>query len=145
MKGFTEKRFVEPVEVGPYEKERLFGLVREILSSRNDKIILAYVHGSFIKSKSFRDIDVGLFVEGKGDFYLESDISVELTSALGFEVEARIINDATVAFQMAVIRDGIPLFCRDEAKRVDFTENISKRYREYVHFRNFFLEVDGVR
>jgi len=145
MKGFTEKRFFEPVEVGHYEKERLLGFIREILSSRNDKIIFAYVHGSFIKSKTFRDIDVGLFVEGKGDFYLESDISAELTAAVGFEVEVKVLNDAPVPFQMAVLRDGILLFSRDEMRRGAFIEKTGRLYMEYSHFRNIFLEIDGVR
>lgn len=145
MKGITEKRFFEPVEVGPHEKERLIGIIREILFSGNDKINFAYVHGSFIKSKRFRDIDIALFVEGESDFYLESDISAELTAAVGYEVEARIINDAPVVVQMAVVRDGLLLFCRDERRRIDFVENVGKRYREYIHFRNIFLEVDGVR
>ncbi|MEW6376149.1 MAG: nucleotidyltransferase domain-containing protein [Thermodesulfobacteriota bacterium] len=145
MKDFTEKRFFEPLEVGPYEKERVLGFIKEILSSRNDKIIFAYVHGSFIKSKSFRDIDVGLFVEGKSTFYLESDLSAELSAAVGLEVEVKAINDAPIAFQMAVLRDGVLLFSKNEMKRADFIENVGKRYREYSHFRNIFLEIDGVR
>jgi len=120
------------------DKEGLLVRIKELLSSMSN-IIFAYVHGSFIKSKSFRDIDIALFIEGQSSFYLESDISAELASATGFEVEVKVINDAPVAFQMAVLRDGVLLFSRNEVKRTDFIEDVVRRYIEYTHFRNIFF------
>lgn len=145
MERFKEKRFFEPVEIDPNKKEKVLGFITEMLSSEDHKIIFAYAHGSFVTSKSFRDIDIALFIEGGGSFTLESDLSAKLTAAVGYDVEVKTINDAPVAFQTAVIRDGLLLFCRDEAQRVNFIERVGRRYREYIHFRNLFLEVDGVR
>ena len=144
MAAVTEKRFRQPVELDSDRKERLVRLLRDRLSSL-PVILFAYVHGSFVKSKAARDIDLALFVKGKGGLFFESDLSAELGKACSFEVEARVINDAHVSFQMAVLRDGILLFSRDEVKRTDFIEDVGRRYREYAHFRNVFLGVDGVR
>ena len=72
-------------------------------------------------------------------------MSAELTSATGFEVEVKVINDAPVAFQMTVLMDGVLLFSRNEVKRTDFIEDVGRRYIEYAHFRNIFLGEDGVR
>lgn len=144
MRGIREKRFVEPIVIDPDRKKKLLDLITDILSKDN-KIVFAYAHGSFVKSNRFRDIDIALFVEGEGGFFFESDLSAKLTHAVGYEVEARTINDAPVAFQTAVIRDGLLLFSKNEVKRADFIERVGKHYREYNHFRNLFLEIEGVR
>jgi predicted nucleotidyltransferase len=144
MEAFTEKRFLKPMEIDLDAKNKIISVIRDILFSI-DPILFAYIHGSFIKSPSFRDIDIAVFMEDKTDFFFESDLSFRLTSALGLPVELKAINEAPVPFQMAVIRDGVLLFCRDEIRRADFIESVGKRYREYAHFRNIFLGIDGVR
>jgi len=144
METFTEKRFFKPMEVDLDTKNRVIGVIKDILFSI-DTILIAYIHGSFIKSPTFRDIDIAVFMEGKTNFIFESDLSFRLTSAVGFPVELKVVNVAPVPFQMAVIRDGVLLFCRDEIRRADFIESVGRRYREYAHFRNIFLRIDGVR
>lgn len=144
MKRFTEKRFLYPQELEHEAKGRLIAQIREYMLPIED-IRFTYVHGSFIKSKKFRDIDIAIFVINKKDFYFESDLSAELSSITGFNTEVKIINEAPVAFQMAVLRDGVLLFSRDENQRTDFIEAVGSRYKEYAHFRNIFLGVDGVR
>ncbi|MBI4584897.1 MAG: nucleotidyltransferase domain-containing protein [Planctomycetes bacterium] len=119
-------------------------ILREELN-RQPEIVFAYAHGSFVKEEKFRDLDVGIYLhETQGIFY-ESDLSYRLTRRLGVEVEVREIQEAPLAFQMAVLRDGKLLFSRDEELRTDFIERVSKRYPEYAHFRNLFLGIEGVR
>jgi len=144
MGGIIEKRFLKPVEVEQDTKNKLIQVLKEILLSI-DAILFAYAHGSFIKAQSFRDIDIAVFMEGQTNFFFESDLSAQLTQAAKFVVEAKVINKAPVPFQMAVIRDGVLLFCRDEIRRADFIEKVGKLYREYAHFRNMFLGIEGVR
>ena len=139
MSPFTEKRFLPKLNVKPEEREQLIKKITDRLLLKKD-IVFAYIHGSFLTSESFRDIDIGIFVSTAKDFIFESDISYELSSALGYEVEVRIINNAPAAFQMSVLRDGKVLFSRDEALRSDFIENVGRKYRDYAHFRNIFME-----
>jgi hypothetical protein len=144
MAAVTEKRFRQPVPLDSDRKESLVRLLRERVSSL-PIILFTYIHGSFVKSNAARDIDVAVFGKGKGGLFFESDLSAELSKACSLEVEVRVIIDAHVSFQMAVLRNRILLFSRDEVKRTDFIEDVGRRYREYVHFRNLFLGVDGVR
>jgi predicted nucleotidyltransferase len=143
MKTFTEKRFQPLHELGSEKKNSLIGKIKDYLLQNKD-IVFACVHGSFIKSDKFRDIDIAVFTSDKKDFYFESGLSYELSSFTGFDTEVRIINGAPVAFQMAALKDGLLLFSRDEDIRTDFIEDVGKRYRVYAHFRNIFMGCEGV-
>ena len=142
MKTFTEKRFRPLHELGSDKKNNLVGKIKDYLLNYKD-IVFACVHGSFIKSDKFRDIDIAVFTSAKKDFYFESDLSYELSSLTGFDTEVRTMNGAPVAFQMAVLKDGLLLFSRDDEMRTDFIEEVGKRYREYAHFRNIFMGCEG--
>ena len=142
MKTFTEKRFQPLHELESGKQNSLISMIKDCLL-RNSEIVFAFVHGSFIKSDKFRDIDIAVFTTTNKNFYFESDLSHELSSLTGYDTEVRIINGVPVAFQMAVLKDGLLLFSRDEDIRTDFIEEVGKRYREYAHFRNIFMGCDG--
>jgi len=142
MSPFEEKRFLPKRTATAGERERLTQAVKERLMRETD-ILFAYLHGSFVNAESFRDIDVGIFTAAPKGFSFESDLSCELSHALGHDVEVRAVNEAPVAFQMAVLRDGIALFSRSDDARADFIEGVGRRYREYAHFRNIFMEAVG--
>jgi predicted nucleotidyltransferase len=142
MVNFMEKRFLPKHVAGPEEKELLSKAISARLS-REPGILFVYLHGSFVTGEAFRDIDVGLSIRDRKDFSYESDLSFELSKAIGHEVEVKVINDAPVAFQMAVISEGRLLFSGDDDARTDFIENVGRRYREYAHFRNIYLEAVG--
>jgi uncharacterized protein YutE (UPF0331/DUF86 family)/predicted nucleotidyltransferase len=142
MPIFPEKRFLPKRDASPAERERLVKAITDRLSREPD-ILFAYLHGSFAAGETFRDIDIGIFFGKTKDLTCESDLSYELSTALGPEVEVRVINDAPVAFQMAVLTGSTLLVSRDDAARAEFIENVGRRYREYAHFRNVFREAVG--
>ncbi|HBA27076.1 MAG TPA: nucleotidyltransferase domain-containing protein [Nitrospinae bacterium] len=134
-----EKRFYSLHKVDNETKEALVKQISRILSGI-DYLVFAYIHGSFTEGGSFRDIDVAVYLTGPvKELDLESDISFALTEKTGYPVEIRIINNATVAFQMEVLRKGRLLLSGDDEVRTGFIENVSSRYREYSHFRNILL------
>ena len=142
MVKFIEKRFLPKRIAEPDEKDRLSKAISGRLS-KEPGILFAYLHGSFVTGESFRDIDVGLYTRYRSEFFYESDLSFELSKATGYEVEVKVINEAPVAFQMAVISEGRLLFSIDDDARTDFIEDVGRRYREYAHFRNIFMEAVG--
>ena len=142
MTTFQEKMFLPKRVATQAERERLMQAIVGRLSRETD-ILFAYLHGSFAAGEAFRDIDIGVVVGKEKDLSFESDLSYELSSALGQEVEVRMINDAPVAFQMAVLTGSILLVSNNDAARTDFIENVGRRYREYAHFRNIFREAVG--
>lgn len=144
MSPFEERRFLPRRTATAVERERLTQAIKKRLMQEPD-ILFAYLHGSFVNAESFRDIDVGVFTAMPEGFSYESDLSYGLSQALGHEVEVRVVNDAPVAFQMAVLRDGRLLFSRNDEVRTDFIEDVGRRYREYAHFHNIFMEAVGAK
>ncbi len=137
-----EKRFFQKHKLDAKPKTAIAEAIKEILFSKAE-IVFAYLHGSFIKDKTFRDIDIAVFTSENRGFNFESSISIELTDSIGIDVEVRVMNNAPVAFQMAVVKEGKLLFSRNEEERTDFMERVCRRYREYSHFRNLLLGIDG--
>lgn len=137
-----ENRFLPRKKIPASQKKFLIQNLKDLLS-QDQRIIFAYLFGSFINEDTFRDIDVAIYHQEKSGTPLEFELSEKLTSALNFQVEVRTLNDAPLPFQMSVLREGKLLFSHDENFRTDFIEKVSRRYWEYVHFRNLFLEIDG--
>jgi hypothetical protein len=134
-----EKRFFKENKIDEKRREQIIRRIKDYFLDKND-VVFAYLHGSFIESRIFRDIDIAIFVrKSMRDIELESDLSYELTDKTGYPVEVRIINNASIAFQMAVLRKGRLLISKANNVRTDFIENTSRRYREYSHFRNLIL------
>ncbi len=144
MSTLVEKRFLPLQEISIEAKKKLIARIKEYLEQKGNTVF-AYAHGSFIKSEKFRDIDLAIFTDKKVNLFFESDLSAELKLITDFEVEVKAINDAPVPFKMAVLRDGLLLFSKDEKIRTDFIESSGRNYMEYSHFRNIFLGCDGVR
>jgi predicted nucleotidyltransferase len=119
-------------------KEALLGILQ-----REDKILFAYLHGSF-GVFPFRDIDIGAYCsmsEGEAfDFELEMSSRLELV--LGYPVDFKVINYAPIGFQFSVINEGILLFERDRAVRLDFVEDTGLKYMDYFEFsKSYFNEL----
>jgi hypothetical protein len=134
-----EKRFFKENKIDEKRREQIIRRIKDYFLDKDD-VVFAYLHGSFIESLKFRDIDIAIFVKNPvREIELESDLSYELTDKTGYPVEVRIINNASIAFQMAVLRKGRLLISKADNVRTDFIENTSRRYREYSHFRNLIL------
>lgn len=144
MAEIVEKRFREPHRLPPEEKERLVGILREELAGRRD-VAFAYVHGSFVRSEAFRDIDVAVEAPGADAFDFETELEEELSHRTGFDVDVQALEGAPLGFQMAVLRDGRLLCSRDEPLRLEMIDRVSRLHRDYAHLRNVFLGIDGLR
>ena len=121
------------------EKERILNLIKNVLI-QDERVVFAYVYGSFINGDSFRDIDVGIYVKDSEEnpFVISSDIKAQLSLSAkveGFNIiadqfDVRIINDAPFTFLRRVIQEGILLVDHNPDLRTDLIEQISLKYRE---------------
>jgi predicted nucleotidyltransferase len=72
------------------------------------EIVFAFLYGSFLREKFFRDIDIGVFVKNGGPegYSYESKLADDLEQELDFllPIEIRTINSAPVIFNFQVIR-----------------------------------------
>lgn len=134
-----EKRFFKENKIAEKKREQIIRRIKDYFLDKDD-VVFAYLHGSFIENRRFKDIDIAIFVKNPvREIELESDLSYELTDKIGYPVEVRTINNASIAFRMAALRKGRLLISRIDNVRTDFIENTSRRYREYSHFRNLIL------
>jgi predicted nucleotidyltransferase len=120
-------------------REKLIALVKNTLAL-DKRIVFAYAYGSFILEKSYRDIDIGIFVKNpqENQFVTSSEIKTTLSrkareanlkiSADQFDV--KILNDAPFTFLRKIFTEGILLTDRDPDRRTDLVEYVSLKYRE---------------
>ena len=123
-------------ELPEREKERIKVKLREALMGR-DEVLFAYLHGSFIEERPFRDIDVAVYVEGPTERFYEMELEEELTRLTGFPVDVRLLNDAPVAFRFRVI-GGKLLFSKDEKARCMFEERTMAEYHDYSYYLELY-------
>ena len=120
-------------------KPEVLDLIRDVLI-REEKLIFAYVYGSFVKEQTFRDIDIGIYVKApeENPFVISSDLKTELSryarnENLDFtadQFDLRIINHAPFTFLNRVFKEGILLVDHDPELRTDVVEYVSLKYRE---------------
>ncbi|MDJ0270141.1 MAG: nucleotidyltransferase domain-containing protein [Aigarchaeota archaeon] len=83
--------------------------LRETLATR-EEILLAILHGSFLKEYPFRDVDVALYVKDVLDMLdYKLMLDEELSNNLGYRVDVQILNHAPHYFVLNVFRNGVIL------------------------------------
>ena len=111
--------------------------------SQDERVLFAFLYGSFLDGAFFRDIDLGVFVKGVGstDFWdYECGLSQKIEKALchPFPVEAKVINRAPISFCYHVIR-GRLLFVRDESVMVGFMIRVARTYLDMAPLRRKYM------
>lgn len=111
--------------------------------SQDERVLFAFLYGSFLDGAFFRDIDLGVFVKGVGstDFWdYECGLSQKIEKALchPFPVEAKVINRAPISFCYHVIR-GRRLFVRDESVMVGFMIRVARTYLDMAPLRRKYM------
>jgi uncharacterized protein len=113
------------------EEER--GEIERLLAgelANEPSVVIAYLYGSFVEPRPFRDIDVGVYLradhanEGTA---LALDLAQRLSEQVKLPVDVRFLNDAPVSFLYHVLQ-GRHLLCRDESFLADLMERTASRY-----------------
>jgi uncharacterized protein len=97
--------------------------------------LFAYLHGSFLESKTFQDIDVAVYLEETTKYdinIIEYEIALSLLveKQLRMAADVKALNWAPLSFRYNVSR-GLLLLSRDELKREDF---LCATWMEYFDF-----------
>jgi predicted nucleotidyltransferase len=121
------------------DKEKLLNLLKKVLAE-DERVIFAYVYGSFVKEQSFRDIDIGIYVKNfeENPFVVSSDLKTQLSCEtkrgnmdfIADQFDVQIINHAPFTFLKRVFKEGILLIDHDPELRTDLVEYVSSKYRE---------------
>lgn len=118
-------------------KNQIILLIKNILQNE-EKVIFAYLHGSFIEQDFFNDIDIAVYCsEIDSIFSFQADMKIKISNELrnrGFdispdEIDLRVINNADYDFLIEVLDRGILIVDKDPEIRTDFIEKVSLSYR----------------
>ena len=117
------------------EKDIILERSRSILIN-SPNVYLAYLFGSQVDDKTgpISDIDLGvLFKDGMDILNARSMIDYELGEELQFQrIDIVSLNEASVELAYAIISQGICIYQRDNAIRVEFEAQVLSRYGDYL-------------
>ena len=111
------------------EKERFIASLAARLEQRPE-IAFAYVYGSFVEDRPFRDLDLGIYVTGMGEDRMTAyaiDLALELERTAGFPVDVRVLNAAPLSFLYNVFR-GELIVSQDDDLRVRRVEDAVRHH-----------------
>ena len=120
------------------ERERIISAIKKILEKDN-RVIFAYLFGSFVKGEVFNDIDIGILTrEEVNPFVIQAELKERISrelSKIGFRKEAdffdvRVLNDAPFYILGEIMTEGILIVDKDSLLRSELAERISFKYRE---------------
>jgi predicted nucleotidyltransferase len=119
------------------DREHVRSCLARDLDARRE-ILLALLHGSFARGEAFRDVDVAVWLDparlSKDErFRFALDLSVELRLTLGYPVDVRVLNEATLGFRYHALA-GSPLVVRDEELLAELR---ARTWDEYIDFQPF--------
>lgn len=140
MLGMTERR---RFTLDFNERERVVQPLVAQLAQRSE-ILAVVLYGSFLKSETFRDIDLALLVDEHQlptEQFLDYELERlgELARLSRFPLDIRIVNRAPVLFRYAVTK-GRVLFCRDERIWMEFCERTWGEYLDFEPIARRYIE-----
>ena len=117
------------------DKKELIQQLKENLI-KEESIIFAYLHGSFLREEEFNDVDIALYLDEKTakeiepvDF--ELSLSLKIEKSLKVPVDIKLLNYAPLSFRYQVTR-GYLLVNRLTSKREEF---LCKTWGDYFDFQ----------
>ena len=124
------------------ERQKLIKRLASLLED-DEKILFAYLHGSFNEETAFRDLDIAVYLQQMpSDKMLLYELKLEedLQSALHYPIDLKVLNSAPPHFCYMVIKKGVKLIVRDDQKRVAFEMRTLKKYFDFEPIRRRYLQ-----
>ena len=90
----------------------------------------AWLHGSFLATSEFHDIDVGVHLDATSEEWFRRglDLAVRLGREAAFPVDVRVLNDAPVTFLFQVFREGRLPLSRNGERLAGLMERTVREY-----------------
>ncbi|MEM3385739.1 MAG: nucleotidyltransferase domain-containing protein [Nitrososphaeria archaeon] len=133
----SEPKILEDMDIKYYalakeERHKILEKIKNLLI-KDDEIIFAIVHGSFIERNSFRDIDIALWIRDPVKaFQYTINLPCKLEPETNFPIDIQVLNDAPLPFKYHVLIEGKVLFSKDEDLR---TRLVDETIRQYIDLK----------
>ena len=116
-------------------RTEIFDIFKEVME-KDKEVLFAYLYGSYAQESIHfeSDIDVAVYLESadlKRYSKKEEELTIELVTRIHKDrIDLRILNVLPLLLQYHVLKDGIPIFVRDDKERVDFETRVMNRFFE---------------
>ncbi len=130
-------------EIVLFMKPELLHHKNEIYSFLKNKLYIyeeiefAIVHGSFLDTKNYNDIDIALYVNDTINNYIDYELNLEtkvtLLKVLPCAIDIKILNEAPLAFKYNAIKNPEILFHRDKNNYCEFREITIRDYLDFSY------------
>jgi hypothetical protein len=119
------------------DKAELLDSLKKVLD-RDNKIMFAYIHGSFVERDSFRDLDVAIWINDRNKaFHYTVDFSAKIGLEIGISVDIQVLNEAPLPFKYNVFTRGVLLLSKDEALRLKVVDETTRQYMDLKMMAKF--------
>lgn len=111
------------------EREQKAQVLSAALEAEPD-VVFAYLHGSFLGTSGFHDVDVAVCLRGQAERYTDRglELAASLSARVGMPVDVRVLNGAPTSFLFHVFRTGRLLVSRDDEQLADLIERTVRDY-----------------
>lgn len=121
------------------KKIEIKNILKEILEQKTE-IIFTYIHGSFLLSLPFHDIDLAIFIDDsyinkKNSLDYELQLAIELELKIKYPIDVKIINFAPLSFQYQITKGNL-LFSKDQKMLYNFIEKTWIKYLDFMPYLN---------
>lgn len=120
----------EYLSISQTERQKIAEKIKRLLLSEKE-VVFAYAFGSFLNSPTFRDIDVGIYVDNFAKekvFDKEVELAKKISEACGLPIDyidAKILNFTPSHFLNNVFKRGVMLFSKNEKLSSSLIEETS--------------------
>ena len=116
------------------KKAEVLDIVKEVMA-KDQEVLFAYLYGSSVHADlPGGDIDLALYLrlkDIKPCVKKEEEITATLAVKLHTDkIDLRILNVSPFLLQYHILKEGVVIFSRDEAERVDFETRVMDRFFE---------------
>lgn len=120
------------------DKKELISTIRTYLEKR-EGLVFAYIHGSFVTSDRFRDIDLAIYGSPKPTLMDIGTMITDLSVLTGFKIDITLLNDLQnnspeLAFN--IVSYGELLFCTDTTLHTTFKTRALLTYFDTAYLRD---------
>ena len=128
----------------------LFNSIKEVIK-KDKEVLFAYLYGSSISQPiPFNsDVDVAIYLEPsdiKSYIRKEEELTISLITKLHKDkIDLRILNVLPLLLQYNILKEGIPIFIRDESERVEFEIRVMSRFFELKPYLEEYKRMFSLR
>ena len=132
------------------EKRVLLNSIKEVIK-KDKEVLFAYLYGSSISQPiPFNsDVDVAIYLEPsdiKSYIRKEEELTISLITKLHKDkIDLRILNVLPLLLQYNILKEGIPIFIRDESERIDFEVKVMSRFFELKPYLEEYKRMFSLR